>query len=161
MQETRGQSLGQEDFPGEGNGNPLQYPSLENSMDKGAWQATFHGDGRESDTTEHRYINYTLTYKKSSIRVTAYLRLSGLSIWFRRKQWDAHDKGQILTQPRSMSWRPLTEDSGRTPGPFQQTVLFSSWVIRIRKSAKIKHDGHHVTSLSHLKDQILFNCRLI
>ena len=25
---------------GEGNGNPLQYPCLENSMDRGAWQAT-------------------------------------------------------------------------------------------------------------------------
>ena len=24
-------------FPGEGNGNPLQYFCLENSMDKGAW----------------------------------------------------------------------------------------------------------------------------
>ena len=29
--------------PGEGNGNPLQYVCLENSMDKGAWQATLHG----------------------------------------------------------------------------------------------------------------------
>ena len=29
--------------PGEGNGNPLQYSCLENSMDRGAWQATFHG----------------------------------------------------------------------------------------------------------------------
>ena len=26
--------------PGEGNGYPLQYSGLENSMDKGAWQAT-------------------------------------------------------------------------------------------------------------------------
>ena len=26
--------------PGEGNGNPLQYSCLENSMDRGAWQAT-------------------------------------------------------------------------------------------------------------------------
>ena len=26
-------------FPGEGNGNPLQYSCLENSMDQGAWQA--------------------------------------------------------------------------------------------------------------------------
>ena len=24
-------------FPGEGNGNPLQYSCLENSMDRGAW----------------------------------------------------------------------------------------------------------------------------
>ena len=29
--------------PGEGNGNPLQYSLLENSMDRGAWQATVHG----------------------------------------------------------------------------------------------------------------------
>ena len=27
----------------EGNGNPLQYSCLENSMDKGAWWATVHG----------------------------------------------------------------------------------------------------------------------
>ena len=26
--------------PGEGNGNPLQYSCLENSMDRGAWRAT-------------------------------------------------------------------------------------------------------------------------
>ena len=26
--------------PGEGNGNPFQYPCLKNPMDKGAWQAT-------------------------------------------------------------------------------------------------------------------------
>ena len=28
---------------GEGNGNPLQYPCLENFMDRGAWWATVHG----------------------------------------------------------------------------------------------------------------------
>ena len=29
--------------PGEGNGNPLQYSCLENSMDREAWRATLHG----------------------------------------------------------------------------------------------------------------------
>ena len=29
--------------PGEGNGNPLQYSCLENSMDRGAWPVTVHG----------------------------------------------------------------------------------------------------------------------
>ena len=29
--------------PGEGNGNPLQYSCLKNSMDVGAWWATVHG----------------------------------------------------------------------------------------------------------------------
>ena len=28
---------------GEGNGNPLQYPCLENPMDGGGWWATVHG----------------------------------------------------------------------------------------------------------------------
>ena len=30
-------------FPGEGNGNPLQYSCLENSVDRGAWWAAVHG----------------------------------------------------------------------------------------------------------------------
>ena len=29
--------------PGGGNGNPVQYSCLENSMDRGAWHATVHG----------------------------------------------------------------------------------------------------------------------
>ena len=29
--------------PGEGNGNPLQYSCLDNSMNRGAWWATVHG----------------------------------------------------------------------------------------------------------------------
>jgi len=37
------QALGQEDAPGEGNGNLLQYSYLENSMDREARQATLQG----------------------------------------------------------------------------------------------------------------------
>ena len=37
--------------PGGGHGSPLQYPCLENPIDRGAWQATVHGGHRESDTT--------------------------------------------------------------------------------------------------------------
>ena len=39
-------------FPGEENGNPLQYSCQENPMDRGAWQATVHGVAKELDTTE-------------------------------------------------------------------------------------------------------------
>ena len=34
---------GSERFPGEGNGYPLQCSCLENSMDRGAWQAIVYG----------------------------------------------------------------------------------------------------------------------
>ena len=37
--------------PREENNNPLQSSCLENSMDRGAWQATVHGVANESDTT--------------------------------------------------------------------------------------------------------------
>ena len=39
-------SLGQEGSLGEGNGNPLQYFCLGNTMDRGVWQATAHGVAR-------------------------------------------------------------------------------------------------------------------
>ena len=46
MQEThlwmRVRSMGQEDSPRGGNGNPLQSSCLEKPVDRGAWQATVH-----------------------------------------------------------------------------------------------------------------------
>ena len=43
MQQTQVPSLGWEDSPGEGNGNPLEYFHLENPLDRGAWRAIVHG----------------------------------------------------------------------------------------------------------------------
>ena len=37
--------------PGDGNGNPLQYICLGNSMDRGAWWAAVCGVVKESDAT--------------------------------------------------------------------------------------------------------------
>ena len=38
-----GSILGLGRSPGEGKSNPLQYSCLQDSMDRGAWQATVHG----------------------------------------------------------------------------------------------------------------------
>ena len=45
--------------PGEGNGNLLQYSGLENSMDRGAWQAIVH-EVTKLDTTE--WLTHTHTH---------------------------------------------------------------------------------------------------
>ena len=44
--------------PGEGNGNPHQYSSLENPMDRGTWQAIVQGV-TNSDTTEQLSMQTT------------------------------------------------------------------------------------------------------
>ena len=43
---------GSERYYGEGNGNPLQYSCLGNSMDRGALWATVYENEEKSDTTE-------------------------------------------------------------------------------------------------------------
>ena len=60
--------------PGEGNGNPLQYPCLENLMDRGTWWIAVHGvtkrnlvdcspwGPKEWGTTER--LTHTLTLTK-------------------------------------------------------------------------------------------------
>ena len=46
------QPLGQEDPPGEGNGNPFQYPCLENSMDRGTLAGYSSWGCKDLDMTE-------------------------------------------------------------------------------------------------------------
>ena len=46
---------------GEGNGNPLQYSYLENSMDRRAWQTAVHGVAhKELDKTEQLTLSISL-----------------------------------------------------------------------------------------------------
>ena len=54
--------------PGEGNGNPLQYSCLENSMDRGACWATVHGIIESQTGLSDQHL---LTYKyiKSIYRI--------------------------------------------------------------------------------------------
>ena len=55
MWETQVRSLGRDDSPDEGNGNPLQYSCLGNPVDEGAWWGTAHRL-TESDMTERLHF---------------------------------------------------------------------------------------------------------
>ena len=46
-------SLGREDSPGGGPGNPLQYSCLENPVDRGAWRAAVHGVTKSQIRLKH------------------------------------------------------------------------------------------------------------
>ena len=48
---------------GEGTGNPLQYSCLEDSMDRGAWQAAVHGVERV-----FHYIGNTINFEITKLR---------------------------------------------------------------------------------------------
>ena len=58
------------EIPGVGNGNPLQYSCLENSMDRGAWQATVHR------VTKGRHDWSNLAHTQHTIRVYLHLLLA-------------------------------------------------------------------------------------
>ena len=46
-------------YPGEENGNPLQYSCLGNPMDRGAWWSTVHEVTKKLDTIEHLTHKHT------------------------------------------------------------------------------------------------------
>ena len=47
-------------FPGEGNGNPLQYFCLENPMDRGAWCRLLSMGSQRVRTTERLHFHFQI-----------------------------------------------------------------------------------------------------
>ena len=55
--EDAGSIPGSGRYPGIGKGSPLQHSCLENSIDRGAWQATVHGATKsQTQLSKHIYI---------------------------------------------------------------------------------------------------------
>ena len=65
-------------FPGEGNGNPLQYSCLENSIDGGAWWATVHGVIKSQTRLSNFTSIFLSTVSSRFICVIACVRISFL-----------------------------------------------------------------------------------
>jgi len=50
--------------PGEGNGNPLQYSYLGNSMDRGAWETTVRGIAKSRTQLNKDGHNTVLSFRQ-------------------------------------------------------------------------------------------------
>ena len=78
-----GSILESERSPGGGNGNPLQYSCLENSMDRGAWQATVHGVTKSqawlSTCTNINFNKYNINILVKCIIYIAFLSVDPVS----------------------------------------------------------------------------------
>ena len=61
-----GSNPGSGRFPGEGIGNPLQYSGLENSIDRGAWQATVQGVAKSQTWLSNLHFHFLQHYNSEA-----------------------------------------------------------------------------------------------
>ena len=94
MRETRVWSLGREDSPGEGNGNPLQYSCVFlRAESHGRRRLVVYGPRghKESDTTER--LHFTVTEARSSIGKPLQCNIRGKqrrTTLYTIQYWEAH-----------------------------------------------------------------------
>ena len=127
---------------GVGNGNPLQYSCLENSMDRGVWQATDHEVAKTTDidTTEHSTASQVL-------KETVWLVQRGLEVNNRRQDWEGElgpvfkglkcqARAFVLIFTAGSSWEPLKtfeQEIGSTGDfEFQENLPGVGWKVRSR-----------------------------
>ena len=67
--------------PGGGNGNPLQYSCLENSMDRGAWQATVYGAVKSLTKLSVHTHTHKASFRGKFIALNAYIRKKRAKNW--------------------------------------------------------------------------------
>ena len=84
---------------GVGNGNPLQYSCLENSMDRGAWQATVHGMAK-SQTWLRDWAHTQMGEWHIVNKVTHWLLLF---LWFH----SLHSSDEVVWKVPSSPWLAL------------------------------------------------------
>ena len=96
MWETWVRSLGQEDSPGEGNGNPPQYSCLENPMDGGAWRAAVHGVAKSLT----RLSNFT-HFSPSTVKSISAATLSNLQFHWGLGGWEF---AEVLRGLKRLPW---------------------------------------------------------
>ena len=116
-------------IPGGGHGYPLQYSCLENSIDRGAWQATVHGV-TESDMTEDFHF-LTSKYQKAQQPCPQISLLFQLYLFLRRFHYYPGFKYLLLLTaklcPTLCYPMDCSSQGSSVQGIFQARIL--EWII--------------------------------
>ena len=114
--------------PGKGNGNPLQYSCLENSVDGGAWQATVHGVAKNrtrlSDftfTETHTTESFCCTAEINTLEINYTLNLKMTHIYLSMKQKHSQTERTDLWLPNRVAGQM---DGLRVWNQQMQTIIF-------------------------------------
>ena len=106
--------------PGEGNGSPLLYSCLENSMERGAWQATVHG------VTKCQTWLSTDVKERKKIQIS--IKVLNISVcWNKVKQ-------RNVPRHQLFPWRSRGLDTDRS----KETLSFKFWLCERAISWLIK-----------------------
>ena len=92
--------------PGGGNGNQLQYSCLENSMDRGAWQATVHGVTKSQTRLKRLSSSSSRWLRRESVCLQS--GRPGFNPWVGKNSWRRKlQPAPVFLPGKSHGWRGL------------------------------------------------------
>ena len=135
-------------YPGEGNGYPLQYSGLENSMNRGTWQAIVHGAAKsQTQLSDSHFTSLGLSVQTESWqRLTEFCQENTLiltnTLFEQHKQrfytWaspDAQHRNQIDYIFCSRRQRSSMESAKTRPGADHGSD-YELFIVKIRLKLK-------------------------
>ena len=132
-QETWIRSLGGKDPLGGGNGNLLQYSSLGNPMDRGAWQATVHGVPRVRNNWATQRQKHPELCGNTQTHMWAWLSNK------QKQKLGCEDEREVPSLSRSTqtvsSMRVRTEREGGPWHPAQRPRQAGEWKPSLKRGA--------------------------
>ena len=132
--------------PGEGNGNPLQYPCLEKPMDRGAW----HLEDMSSKRVGHDWV--TITFSRTfwpNVRKVKWSLVGCHGVahsWTRLKQLSSSSSNLVQASETKEASRPLTcRDTALTTAVSSVWGTIHGWVEPLEGG--LADHGLHLTAI--------------